>query len=404
MQASMNFIRPLRSKRSRIASALLLHLSGLYFHIPFCRRACVYCDFHFSTSLATKDRVLAAMRTELRSRMDELHLPQASVSSLLGSIYFGGGTPSLLSAQELRTFLSDAGSLVTIEADAEITIEANPDDISEAVLASWRDIGITRVSLGVQSFREGRLQWMGRAHNAEQSLRAIKQVANAGFASWTIDLIYGLPGMTLAEWDEQLNIALDHGMPHLSAYCLTVETRTALHKQVQTGRIVPANDEEQAAQFEHGIARVAEAGLVQYEISNFGKQGHFAKHNTSYWKGVPYLGIGPSAHSYDGAQRRWNVANNVRYAMGVEGKERYWEEETLTPVQRINERVLTGLRTMWGVELSALGEAFQKANAKTIERYLALEELHVRDGRLILTPKGRNFADRIASDLFLTEP
>ena len=400
----MNFTRPLCSKRSRIASALLLHLSGLYFHIPFCRKACVYCDFHFSTSLATKDRVLAAMRTELRSRIGELHSPQASISSLLGSIYFGGGTPSLLSAQELGTFLSDARSLATVEDDAEVTIEANPDDISEAVLAAWRDIGITRVSLGVQSFREERLQWMGRAHNAEQSLRAIKQVANAGFASWTIDLIYGLPGMTLAEWDEQLNIALDHGMPHLSAYCLTVETRTALHKQVQTGRIVPANDEEQALQFEHGIARVAEAGLVQYEISNFGKEGHFAKHNTSYWKGVPYLGIGPSAHSYDGAQRRWNVANNVRYAMGVEGKERYWEEETLTPVQRINERVLTGLRTMWGVELTALGEAFQKANAKTIERYLALEELHVRDGRLILTPKGRNFADRIASDLFLTEP
>ncbi len=400
----MHFIRPLRSKRSRIASALLLHLSGLYFHIPFCRKACVYCDFHFSTSLATKDRVLAAMRTELRSRIGELHSPQASISSLLGSIYFGGGTPSLLSAQELGTFLSDARSLATVEDDAEITIEANPDDISEAVLASWRDIGITRVSLGVQSFREERLQWMGRAHNAEQSLRAIKQVANAGFASWTIDLIYGLPGMTLAEWDEQLNIALDHGMPHLSAYCLTVETRTALHKQVQTGRIVPANDEEQAAQFEHGIARVAESGLVQYEISNFGKEGHFAKHNTSYWKGVPYLGIGPSAHSYNGAQRRWNVANNVRYTMGVEGKEGYWEEETLTPVQRINERVLTGLRTMWGVELSALGTAFLKANAKTIEGYLALEELKLENGSLILTQKGKNFADRIASDLFLTGP
>lgn len=344
------------------------------------------------------------MRTELRSRMDELHSSQASEDPSLGSIYFGGGTPSLLSAQELETLLDEARSLATIETNAEITIEANPDDISKAVLAAWRDIGITRVSLGVQSFREERLQWMGRAHNAEQSLRAIKQVANAGFATWTIDLIYGLPGMTLAEWDEQLTVALDHGMPHLSAYCLTVETRTALHKQVQTGRIVPANDEEQATQFEHGIARVAEAGLVQYEISNFGKEGHFAKHNTSYWQGVPYLGIGPSAHSYDGVKRRWNVANNVRYAIGVEGKEHYWEEETLTPVQRINERVLTGLRTMWGVELSALGEAFQKVNAKAIERYLALEELKVHNGHLILTQKGKNFADRIASDLFMPEP
>jgi len=382
-------------------------MSGLYFHIPFCRKACVYCDFHFSTSMGTKERVLAAMRTELRSRIGELelwHSRQASASPSLGSIYFGGGTPSLLSPGELGTLLDDARSLATVQADAEITIEANPDDVSKDVLAAWRNIGITRVSLGVQSFREERLQWMGRAHNAEQSLRAIDQVANAGLASWTIDLIYGLPGMTLAEWDEQLTIALDHGMPHLSVYCLTVETRTALHKQVASGRIVPANDAEQAEQFEHGIARLAKAGLVQYEISNFGREGHFAKHNTSYWQGVPYLGIGPSAHSFDGSRRRWNVANNVRYAMGVETGERYWEEETLTPVQRINERVLTGLRTMWGVELSALGETFRTVNAKTIDRYLALDELQVRNGCLILTPKGKNFADRIASDLFLSEP
>jgi oxygen-independent coproporphyrinogen-3 oxidase len=373
-------------------------VSGLYFHIPFCRKACVYCDFHFSTSMGTKERVLAAMRTEFRSRINELG------GDKLGSIYFGGGTPSLLSPQELGSLLDDARSLAVVEADAEITIEANPDDVSEAVLATWRAIGITRVSLGVQSFREERLQWMGRAHNAAQSLRAIDQVANAGLASWTIDLIYGLPGMTLAEWNEQLGIALDHGMPHLSAYCLTVEARTALHKQIASGRIVPANDAEQAEQFEQGIARLAQAGLVQYEISNFGREGHFAKHNTSYWQGVPYLGIGPSAHSFNGVRRRWNVANNVRYAMGIEGNERYWEEETLTPVQRINERVLTGLRTMWGVELSELGETFRDANAKTIDRYLALDELQERNGRLILTPKGKNFADRIASDLFLSEP
>ncbi len=382
-------------------------MSGLYFHIPFCRKACVYCDFHFSTSMGTKERVLGAMRTELRSRIGELevrHPRHASASPTLGSIYFGGGTPSLLSPEELGSLLDDARSLASVEADAEITIEANPDDVSKEVLAAWRDMGITRVSLGVQSFREERLQWMGRAHNAVQSLRAIDQVANAGFASWTIDLIYGLPGMTLTEWDEQLTIALEHGMPHLSAYCLTVEARTALYKQITSGRIVPANDAEQAEQFEHGIARLAKAGLVQYEISNFCREGHIAKHNTSYWQGVPYLGIGPSAHSFDGVKRRWNVANNVRYAIGVEGNERYWEEETLTPVQRINERVLTGLRTIWGVELSALGDGFLKANSKTIDRYLALDELQEQNGRLILTQKGKNFADRIASDLFLSEP
>ena len=373
-------------------------VAGIYFHIPFCRKACVYCDFHFSTSMGTKERVLAAMRTELRSRIGELD------GATLGTIYFGGGTPSLLTSEELGTLIQDARALSTVEADAEITIEANPDDITEAVLAAWRTIGITRVSLGVQSFREDRLQWMGRAHNAKRSIEAIKLVAKAGLASWTIDLIYGLPQMTLAEWDDQLTIALDHGMPHLSAYCLTVEARTALHKQVRTGRIVPADDMEQAAHFEHLIARMKAAGLVQYEISNFGRQGHFAKHNTSYWQGVPYLGIGPSAHSFNGLQRRWNVANNVRYAAAIETGGTYWEQETPTPSQRINERVLTGLRTMWGVELSALGEAFRVANTKTIQRYLALDELLERDGRLVLTDKGKNFADRIASDLFMPTP
>lgn len=376
-------------------------LSGLYFHIPFCRKACVYCDFHFSTSVNTKGRVLEAMRTELRARIGELMGPEGAASA---SIYFGGGTPSLLTTEELGAFLADARSLIAIAPDAEITIEANPDDIGEDTLAAWRDIGINRVSLGVQSFRDDRLRWMGRAHDARRSLTAIQRVADAGLSSWTIDLIYGLPGMTMAEWDEQLRIALDHGMPHLSAYCLTVEARTALHKQVVSGRTVPATDSDQAAQFDHLITRVGQAGLVQYEISNFGRDGHFAKHNTSYWRGVPYLGIGPSAHSFNGSQRRWNVANNHRYADGVERGERFWEEEDLTPAQRINERVLTGLRTMWGVELAALGPDFRLANAKTIAHYLALDELRERDGHLILTDKGKHFADRIASDLFMPSP
>jgi oxygen-independent coproporphyrinogen-3 oxidase len=373
-------------------------VSGLYFHIPFCHKACTYCDFHFSTSPRTKGPVLAAMRKELSARMGELG------GAPLGSIYFGGGTPSLLSVQELGGLLGDVRALATVEPGAEITMEANPDDVSAEALEAWRSIGITRVSLGVQSFRNDRLQWMNRPHNADQSHRAISLLAGAGFASWTIDLIYGLPGMTVTEWDEQLGIALDHGMPHLSAYCLTVEPRTALHKQVSTGRVVPAGDAEQAAEFEHGIAKLANAGLVQYEISNFGREGHFAKHNTSYWQGVPYLGIGPSAHSFNGVQRSWNVANNVRYIQGVENATAYREVETLTPAQRINERVLTGLRTMWGVELAPLGKAFRAANEAVIQRYMDLQELEVREGSLILTQKGKNFADRIASDLFLSEP
>ncbi len=371
------------------------NVAGLYFHIPFCHRACTYCDFHFSTSLRTKEPVLAAMRRELRERIGELK------DEPLDSIYFGGGTPSLLGPDELAMLLGDVRSLAPVAPDAEITLEANPDDIHAGALDAWQGLGINRVSLGVQSFREDRLRWMNRSHGARQSLEAIARLARAGLATWTIDLIYGLPGMDLAEWDEQLTIALDHGMPHLSAYCLTVETRTALHKQVADGRVQLPADADQAAQFEHLMQRMHRAGLVQYEISNFGKEGHFARHNTSYWQGVPYLGIGPSAHSYDGLHRRWNVANNVRYAQGVERGDRYWEHETLTPAQRINERLMTGLRTIWGVELAPLGDEFCRLNASTLNRYLALDELEIRDGRLLLTAKGRHFADRIASDLFM---
>lgn len=338
------------------------------------------------------------MRKELRTRIGELE------GATLHSIYFGGGTPSLLLSAELDTLLNDVRGLTRVASDAEITIEANPDDVDADGLQAWIDLGFNRVSMGVQSFRQERLEWMGRAHDAKQSREAIRLLGRSSLPTWTVDLMYGLPGMTVAEWDEQLTIALDHGMPHLSAYCLTVESRTALAKWVATGKVHMPTDAEQVAEFQHGIAKLEAAGLVHYEISNHARPGHFAKHNTSYWQGVPYLGVGPAAHSYNGTTRRWNVANNVRYVEGVEQGARYWEEETLTPVQRINEQVLTGLRTMWGVEVAALGEVFRRKQAATIARYLALDELEQRDGRLILTRKGRNFADRIAADLFLPGP
>jgi oxygen-independent coproporphyrinogen III oxidase len=321
---------------------------GLYVHIPFCKQACTYCDFHFSTNLDQRIRVLAAMQGELVER--------TPIGAVVSSLYFGGGTPSLVPIAELSAFVDGVREHCALASDAEITLEANPDDISEETLARWKAIGINRVSLGTQSFRDDRLKWMGRAHNADQALKSIDLIARAGFASWTIDLIYGLPGMTLAEWDEQLTIALDHGMPHLSAYCLTVEERTALHHQVKKGLVRPVGDETQAQHFDHLIARMERAGLVQYEISNFGREGHFAVHNSNYWKGVPYLGIGPSAHSFDGRARRWNVANNTRYCTAIDKNEPYWEHEVLTPAQRVNERIMTGLRTMWGVDLLSLGD------------------------------------------------
>ena len=372
-------------------------MAGLYVHIPFCKRACTYCDFHFSTNQQQQRRLLDAMRRELVDRHKEVR------DRAVGSIYFGGGTPSHVPAADIAKFLNLARELFTVGSDVEITIEANPDDISEEVLNDWRTSGVTRISLGIQSFRDDRLKWMGRAHDARQARKSIDLLAQAGLTSWTIDLIYGLPGMTLDEWDEQLTVALDHGMPHLSAYCLTIEGRTALHHQVAKGLILPASDEAQAAQFEHLVQRMEGAGLVQYEVSNFGKEGHFAVHNTNYWRGVPYIGIGPSAQSFDGVRRRWNVANNVRYATALETDNPFWEEETLSHGQRVNERLMTGLRTIWGVDLRTLGDDVLSRENRTIVKYQALGDLVISGDRLLLTPKGRRYADRIASDLFLLD-
>lgn len=371
-------------------------MPGLYLHIPFCLQACTYCDFHFSTS---KDRspVLDAMDLEMIKRSRELG--DATVST----IYFGGGTPSLLGPERVAAFIQQARDLFRVERDAEITLEANPDDITAERLSEWKSAGITRISLGTQSFRDDRLKWMGRAHDAQHALTSIDLIAKAGFKSWTIDLIYGLPQMTLAEWDEQLTIALDHGMPHLSAYCLTVEAKTALAHQVKTGTVHMPEDDVQSAQFDRLMERMEQAGLDHYEISNFGKPGHHSRHNTSYWEGTTYLGIGPSAHSFDGTSRRWNVANNAAYTKALRAGSPYWESETLTPAQRTNERLMTGLRTAHGVDLSKLEVDALRVNSSAFQRHVSNGQLSVMDGRLVLSRAGRHFADRIASDLFVTD-
>jgi oxygen-independent coproporphyrinogen-3 oxidase len=372
-------------------------MAGVYFHIPFCRKACTYCDFHFSTSTKGREALLDAMEQELLQRARELG------DAPVGTLYFGGGTPSLLEPERIAAFIQRCHDLFRVQRAAEVTLEANPDDITAERLAQWKAMGITRLSLGTQSFREDRLSWMGRAHNAEQALKSIALIAEAGFNSWTIDLIYGLPGMTLAEWDEQLSIALDHGMPHLSAYCLTVEERTALAHQVRKAMVTMPGDADQSAQFDRLMERMEAAGLEHYEISNFGLPGHHSRHNASYWEGVPYLGIGPSAHSFDGRARRWNVASNARYTSAVQAGGAFWEEELLTPAQRINERLLTGLRTSKGVELARLELDVIGLQPGAVERWAAKGLLEVRGGRLVLTKAGRHFADRIASDLFVTD-
>lgn len=371
-------------------------MPGLYLHVPFCRKACTYCDFHFSTTGAHAP-VLEAMALELVRRSGEIG------DAPVGTIYFGGGTPSLLDSERIAVLVQQAHDLFRVDRAAEVTLEANPDDVSEAQLAAWLEAGITRLSLGTQSFRDDRLKWMGRAHDAEQAMGSIALIAKAGFASWTIDLIYGLPGMTLAEWDEQLTIALDHGMPHLSAYGLTVEPGTVLAHQVKKGTTTVSDDEEQSRQFDRLMERMERAGLEHYEISNFGRPGHHARHNTSYWEGVPYVGIGPSAHSFNGTERRWNVANNAAYVKAVREGAVYWQSEMLTAAQRTNERLMTGLRTAKGLEVAALEVDALGINSAALRRHVSNGHLLLADGRLALTKAGRHFADRIASDLFVTD-
>ena len=372
-------------------------MSGLYFHIPFCRKACTYCDFHFSTRFDRMDALVQALRTELLRRSHEFR------GEAVDTIYLGGGTPSLLSERDLSAILDDVRKQTQVSADAEMTMEVNPDDVSTEAIAAWKRIGITRLSIGIQSFRDDRLAAMGRAHDAQQSASSLEMIAAAGFSSWTMDLIYGLPGMTEAEWTAQIEQALSFNPPHISAYCLTVEPRTALHKQVERGEVIPAPDEDQAFQFELLAERLEAAGYVHYEISNYGKPDHFSRHNTSYWQGVPYVGIGPSAHSFDGSVRRWNVANNNRYIGGVNAGEVYWEEERPTIQQRTNERIMTGLRTIWGVELTEL-DGLTSTTGRTIDGYAASGHLLRKGNRIVLTKAGKLLADRIAADLFLSHP
>ncbi len=340
--------------------------------------------------------MLEAMWRELDQRAKE-------IDDEVGTLYFGGGTPSLLAPEEVAAFIDRTKHHFRVEPNAEVTLEANPDDISEERLAAWKAIGITRISLGTQSFRNERLRFMGRAHDADHALKSIDLIAKAGFASWTIDLIYGLPQMTLAEWDEQLTIALDHGMPHLSAYCLTVEPRTALAHNVAKGVVSMPADDDQSAQFDRTMERMEAVGLDHYEISNFGKPGHWSRHNNAYWEGVPYLGIGPSAHSFNGQERRWNVANNAKYIAAMSKGEGFSEREVLTAAQRTNEALLTGLRMSAGVPIARLEVDAIGRNSSAVERYVSSGQLLLVDGRLVLTKAGRHFADRIAADLFVSD-
>lgn len=375
--------------------------AALYIHIPFCKQACHYCDFHFSTSSKKKVELVKMLCKELILRKNEL--PGRSVKT----IYFGGGTPSLLNKEELELILKTIFDNFEVLSDAEITLEANPDDLSREKLEMLKNSGINRLSIGVQSFFEEDLNLMNRAHNAREALQSIKW-AKEYFDNISIDLIYGIPGMSPERWMENIQTALSLGLPHFSCYALTVEPQTALERFIAKGIIKPVDDEVAKAHFEILSSILKSEGFVHYEFSNFGKPGYFSRNNTAYWMGDPYLGIGPSAHSYDGEKRKWNINNNSLYITALGKGQIPAQEENLSLTDKYNEFVMTRLRTMWGISLDEVrekfGEEFLSYLLEQAKPHLENGLLDNEEGVLHVSEKGKFLSDGIAADLFSIPP
>ena len=374
-------------------------MAGIYIHIPFCKQACNYCNFHFSTSFGLKNDLLKAIHDELEQQRNYLE------GQPIETIYIGGGTPSLLSADEINRISEHIFQLFVVELK-EFTLEANPDDLSLNYLRSLKNTPVNRFSIGVQSFKEADLQYMNRAHNASEAEYAIKAAQDTGFEKLSIDLIYGTPGLTDNEWLNNLMKVKELQIPHFSAYALTVEEGTALHHSIKKKRTRRVDNEQAAAQFEILAEQAAAMGYDHYEISNLALPGQYAIHNTNYWKGIPYLGIGPSAHSYNANKRQWNIANNALYIKSLLGDNKLnFELETLTPKQQLNEYIMTSLRTMWGCDLDKIANEYGSTIIKQIlhdaEEFFEKQQLTQEENKLFLTHKGKLFADHIAASLFV---
>ncbi len=374
-------------------------MSGIYIHIPFCKQRCFYCNFHFSTQLKNTAEMVNAICKEIAMRQNYLQ------DKNLQSIYFGGGTPSLLSQKQLLQIFETIEKYFIILVDAEITLEANPDDLSEEKLMELKHTPINRLSIGVQSFFDADLQWMNRAHNANEAENAIAMAMQKGFENITIDLIYGTPGLSNENWLQNIQKALNLGVNHISSYALTVEPKTALATMIEKGKYADTNEEKAAEQFDILVNTLTANGFIHYEISNFSKPDFFAKHNSNYWKGKNYLGIGPSAHSFNTVSRSWNVANNQKYLNALAKNELEITDEILTINNQINEYIMTGLRTIWGCDLNFIalqfGDTEKQRLIKEAAKFIDQDLLVINNNILLTTSKGKFLADGIAADLFL---
>lgn len=378
--------------------SLPIVMSGIYLHIPFCKQACHYCDFHFSTNTSIQPQLVEAMAREIVMRQDYLEGQEVA------TLYFGGGTPSLLESDQIESLLSIIQRMHHLSSDVEITIEVNPDDVTPTRLKTWRHLGINRLSIGIQSFNDSVLQFLNRSHSAKAASDSVELARNAGFENFSIDLIYAIPGTSTEHWKEDLRRALDLDPPHLSAYTLTIEEKTVFANWTAKGKMRPVDELAAAEQLEVLMEALTSRGYRQYEISNFAKPGFESRHNSSYWKGVPYLGIGPSAHSYNGRTRQANVANNHLYVKALEGGSLPAETETLTRADHINEYILTSLRTDTGCDLAYLKRAFDHdltiEHRQYVSHLLQLNLAELDQSFLRLTGAGKLLADKITADLF----
>ena len=373
-------------------------MAGIYIHIPFCKQACTYCNFHFSTNADLQNDFTAALLKEIELRKNYIG------EEIIETIYFGGGTPSILSPGVIAQILASVNSHFTIGDKPEITLETNPDDIDVNRLGLWRNAGINRLSIGVQSFFSEDLAWMNRAHNHHQAIQSVKDSKKAGFDNFSLDLIYGSSGLTDEKWDFNLQTALLLAPSHISCYALTVESKTALYNMVKTKKAKGVDPDQQARQFLSGVQKLEAAGFEHYEISSFARPGCRSRHNSSYWQSSKYLGLGPSAHSFNGTSRQWNVSNNALYIKSIMAGTVPCESEYLKPKDILNEYIMTSLRTAEGLDLQHVTDHFGKQAGNKIEEnasvYIQANQMIRKQEKLMLTKNGKLFADGIAAALF----
>lgn len=374
-------------------------MAGIYIHIPYCRKVCYYCDFHFTASFKDVEPVVKSIIREITDRKDYIN------NEPVTTIYFGGGTPSAIDIYHIRSILEIIFKYFAVSPDAEITLEANPDDLHPTSLKNLRLTGINRLSIGIQSFLERDLKWMNRRHNASKAIDSIRFARENGFENINADLIYGIPGLSVDDWRRNLRQFFELGIPHLSAYHLTIEPKTVFGVRKKRGELFEVSEEDSVSQFEILMSEALANGYQHYEISNFAREGFLSRHNLGYWKDNLYLGAGPSAHSYNGETRRWNTKIHRDYIRGVNLGSGYFEEERLTINEKYNDYVLTHLRTMWGIDFSVIkqnfGETYVKSLLHMVEKYR--EYLIQEPDRIILNDKGKFLADRIASEFFVVD-